>query len=895
MSLTPGARLGPYEIVSALGAGGMGEVYKARDTRLDRSVAIKIVSATLATDRQFRERFDREARAISQLTHPHICTLYDVGGEQGTAFLVMEYLEGETLADRLRKGALPLDDALQVAMQIADALSAAHRHGIIHRDLKPGNVMLTKAGAKLLDFGLAKASGSAVADAGQSMLPTTPATLTAQGTILGTLQYMAPEQIEGHEADGRTDIFAFGAVLYEMLTGTKAFSGASPASLIASILSSQPLKVSTVQTLAPAALDHLIERCLAKDPDERWASVHDVLLELKWIAVAPASPSSPATKSKRSREQRVWALAGLALMALSGAIAAILVARRAPVTAAEPVQFVMLPPEKASFSVDLNAQAVSPDGRQIVFTASGAAGTPQLWIRRLDSLHATTLTGTDGGGGPFWSPDSQSVGFFAGGKLKTINVRGGPPQTLADAPFPLGGAWSRDGVILFGRALGSPLFRVSAGGGATTQATSLEQTNGIAGHGAPFFLPDGRHFLFVVSTGPVAGEVYVGALDSPDVKLLLRSNSAVVYSPSGHVLFLRETTLLAQPFDLATLSTRGEAVAVAEGVGRYFMMISFAVSDNGTLIYRSAGARHTRLAWVNREGQTQGSGASAGVYDEMALSPDDKRVAFARPGESGTDVWLTDLDRRITSRFTFRPFNNVPIWSPDGQQIVFASARDGLLDLYRRASDASSPDELLLKLNAQPILFPSDWSADGRFLTYYRTDPKTQLDIWTLSLGVDHRSIGAGRPESAEGRKPVPFLQGDFNESQGQFSPDGRWIAYVSDESGGQQVYVQSFPTPTGQRQISTEGGTQPRWRRDGKELFYLAPDRKLMAVTVKAGATFEADAPRAMFQTELNVAALRQSYAVSADGKRFLLNTLPGMESPPITVVLNWPALLKN
>jgi dipeptidyl aminopeptidase/acylaminoacyl peptidase len=424
----------------------------------------------------------------------------------------------------------------------------------------------------------------------------------------------------------------------------------------------------------------------------------------------------------------------------------------------------------------------------------------------------------------------------------------------------------------------------------------LEQTNGIASHGAPFFLPDGLHFLFVALTGPVTGDVYVGALDSHDVKLLLRSNSAAVYSPSGHMLFLRETTLMAQPFDLSTVSTRGEAVAVALGVGRFFMMISFAVSDNGTLIYRTAGARQTRLAWVNRAGQTQGSGASAGVYDEMALSPDDKRVAFARPGQSGTDVWLTDLDRRITSRFTFRPLiNNVPIWSPDGQQIVFASARDGLLDLYRRASDASSPDELLLKLNAQPILFPSDWSADGRFLTYYRTDPKTQLDIWTLSLGIDRRPIGAGHPESAEGGKPVPFLQGDFNESQGQFSPDGRWIAYVSDESGGQQVYVQSFPTPTGQRQISTEGGTQPRWRRDGKELFYLAPDRKLMAVTVKTGATFEADAPRAMFQTELNVAEMRQSYAVSADGNRFLLNTSLGTESPPITVVLNWPALLKD
>jgi Tol biopolymer transport system component len=706
---------------------------------------------------------------------------------------------------------------------------------------------------------------------------------------------MAPEQLEGKEADARTDIFAFGAVLYEMLTGTKVFSGASHASLISSIMSSQPHPVSRVQALAPAELDHLIARCLAKDPEDRWQSARDLKLQLTWIAETPIS-SSPTIKAKSSRERLVWPLAGVALVALIGAIATIVVTRRAPATPAEPVQFVSVPPEKVSFSADLNAQAVSPDGRQIAFVASGSDGTPQLWIRRLDSLNARTLAGTDGAAQPFWSPDSRSVGFFAGGRLRRIDVGGGPPQTLADAPFPLGGTWNRDGVILFGRAIGSPIFRVSAGGGATTPATSLDQTSGIAAHGAPFFLPDGRHFFFVVGTGPTTGNLYVGSLDSNDAKLLLRSDSAAVYSPPGYVLFLRESTLMAQRFDLATLSMRGEAVAVAEGVGRFFTFVSFGVSDTGTLIYRPAVAGQTRLAWVDRAGQAQGNGAPDGVYHDVSLSPDDKRVAFSRPGQTGTDVWLTDLDRRITSRFTFRPpLNNVPIWSSDGRQIVFASARDGRLDLYQRASDTSSPDELLLKLDAQPILFPSDWSADGRFLTYYRTDPKTQLDIWTLSLGAGRPSIGSGRPDSAEGRQPVPFLHADFNESQGQFSPDGRWIAYVSDESGSQQVYVQSFPTLGGQRQISTEGGTQPRWRRDGKELFYLAPDRKLMAVPVKTGATFESDAPRALFQTALNVTELRQSYAVSADGQRFLLNAPLETESPPMTVVLNWTGLLKR
>jgi serine/threonine protein kinase/Tol biopolymer transport system component len=894
VSVPAGTRLGPYQILSRLGAGGMGEVYKARDTRLDRTVAIKILSEALAGDPQFRERFDREARAISQLTHPHICTLYDVGNQEGMAFLVMECLEGETLAHRLEQGALPLDDALVVAIEIAAALGSAHRNGVVHRDLKPGNVMLTKLGAKLLDFGLAKASGPAIGGGGLSMLPTTP-NLTAQGTILGTFQYMAPEQLEGREIDGRTDIFAFGTVLYEMLTGAKAFSGASHASLISSIMSSHPPSISRTQTLAPAELDHLVARCLAKDPEDRWQSARDLELQLSWIARTRPSPSSPAPAARSSRERLAWALAGAALLGLIAAVAMIVAARRAPATAAEPVQLTILPPEKASFSADVTGQALSADGKQIVFVAASHEGTPQLWIRRLDSLNARLIAGTEGAAQPFWSPDGRFIGFFAAGALKTIGLTGGPPQTLAEASVPLGGTWNRDGVILFGRALGTPIVRVSAGGGATTQVTSLVQTSGIAAHASPFFLPDGQHFFFVAATGPTAGDTYIGSLDSHDARLLFRSNSAAIYSPSGHVLFLRESTLMAQRFDLATLSTRGEAVAVAEGVGRSFLSISFLASDNGTLVYRPAMAANTRPTWVSRAGEALAGAAPAGSYEEMSLSPDDTRVAFARPGPTGTDVWLTDLARGITSRFTFRPpLNNVPIWSSDGRQIVFASSSGGLLNLHRRASDASGPDELLLQLNAQPLLFPSDWSADGRFLIYYRTDPKTQLDIWTLPLVGDRPSNRSGRSDAAEGRKAIPFLRGEYNESQGQLSPDGRWMAYVSDESGSQQVYVQSFPTLGGQRQVSSAGGNQPRWRRDGKELFYLAPDRRLMAVAVKTGETFEADSPRALFRTELNAAALRQSYAVSLDGQRFLLNVSDQAGSPPMTVVLNWPALLK-
>jgi len=630
------------------------------------------------------------------------------------------------------------------------------------------------------------------------------------------------------------------------------------------------------------ALGTFIRRCLQRDRRDRIGDVQTIRL-----ALAGAFDSqTPAVTPKSPRTRLVRAIAALAMLTLVGAIALAVVARRPSTSVAEALQFTIVPPEQANFSPDLDAQALSSDGRQIAFIASGSDGTSRLWIRRLDSLSARALPGTDGTAQPFWSPDGRSVGFFAGGKLKRIDVAGGPPRTLADAPLPLGGTWNRDGVILFAKALGSALFRISAEGGPVTPATSIGQTNSdrVGAHIAPFFLPDGRHFFFVALTGPGIGRVYVGSLDSKDIKMLPWTDSSAVYSPAGYALFRRESTLMAQPFDVTTLSPHGEAVPVAEGVGQSFSMASVSVSDNGTLVYRPAVSSQTRLVWVSRAGVAEGTSTPAGDYQEISLSPDGKHVAFARNGQAGVDVWLTDLDRRTTSRFTFRPpLNDVPIWSPDGRQIVFACVREQDLDLCQRPSDASAPDTVFLKLSAPPILFPSDWSADGRFLAYYRNDPKTQLDIWTL--GADH----------ADERKPIPFLRSDFNESQPQFSPDGRWMAYVSDESGSQQVYVRSFLAAAGQRQISTDGGTQPRWRRDGKELFYLAPDRKLMAVIVKSGATFEADLPRPLFQTELNVNALRQSYAVSADGQRFLLNAPSELRQSSIIVVVNWTAALKK
>jgi Tol biopolymer transport system component/predicted Ser/Thr protein kinase len=874
--LKAGDLLGPYEIGALLGAGGMGEVYRARDTRLDRTVAIKVLPAALAADHQFRERFEREARAISALEHPNVCALYDVGEKDGTSFLVMQYLEGETLADRLTKGGLPLEQTLQYAMQIADALDRAHRAGIVHRDLKPGNIMVTKSGAKLLDFGLAKASAP-ISGAGLSMLPTTPPGLTAQGTILGTLQYMAPEQLEGKEADARTDIFAFGAVVYEMLTGKKAFEGKSQASLISAIMSAQPPAPSSLQPLAPVALDQVVVRCLAKDADDRWQSARDIKLQLAGITESPSTPGPPAAMPIQSRERIAWAVGALALLGLAVA-AGVLASRRAPAASLQAAQFVILPPENARFANDVSGHAIAPDGRQLVFGAARADGARLLWVRPLDSLTARPLPGTEDGNAPFWSPDSKSIGFFANGKLKRVDLAGGPPQTLADASFALGGTWNQDGVIVYAPNLANPLFRIPASGGTPTPVTSFDERTHETIHASPSFLPDGRHFLLYVQSNELG--VYAGSLDSKEIKQVVRSDAAGTYAPPGYLLFLRGSTLMAQPFDAVRLAVSGSPQRVVDQVWRFITQAGFSVSNNGTLVVRPTAPLQTELVWVDRLGKRIAVVAPPGDYGEIALSPDENRVAFSRAESAAPDIWLRDLQRRVTSRFTLNPgVDNVPIWSPDGRTVAFASDHQGGLDIYQRPSNAGGSEEPLLPLKASPIMFPSDWSSDGRYLTYYRTDQKTQNDVWILPLFGD--------------RKPMALLHGEFNESQSQFSPDVKWIGYVSDESGSPQVYVQSFPTLTGKWQVSTDGGTQPKWRRDGKELFYLARDRKLMAVTIKAGGTFEADAPRPLFETRLEVGDLRQTYAVSADGNRFLLNAPIETSAPPLTVVLNWPALL--
>jgi len=885
MSLGPGARLGPYEILSALGAGGMGEVYRARDTRLDRTVAIKVLPAHVSGDLVLRERFEREARAIAALNHPHICTLHDVGRQDGIDFLVMEYLDGETLASRLAKGALPVDVALRHGIEIADALDKAHRAGIVHRDLKPGNIMLTKSGATLLDFGLAKVTPAAVATSGLSVAPTLQTPVTMQGTILGTLQYMAPEQIEGQGADARTDIFAFGAVLYEMLTGRQAFEGKTQASLIGAILKDTPASIASLQPLTPPALDRVISTCLAKDSDERWQTMRDLLRELKWVAnTGAAAPVAPAaTSPRRSRHRIAWGGAVIASL-VAAAFALVLYGRR---PASEPVltRFEIQTPatsEPMSF-------ALSPDGRSLAFVAT-ADGASRLLIRPLDQVTSQTIAGTEDAIFPFWSPDGRTIAFFAGGKLKIVDVPGGSPRVLADAPSGRGGTWNRDGVVVFAPSTAAVLMRVPATGG--TPAAVTRFATGQNSHRWPQFLPDGRRFLFEAAQGQKGAQgVFVGSLDGGEPTRVLDDETAVTYVPPGTLLVLRRGALVALSFDPARAAVIGDAMPVTQSVGWDATMVrgALAASSTGVLAYRTGLAVRRQLAWVDRTGTVRGI---VGPADENApagpeLSPDGRRAAIFRTVEGNTDVWLLDVARGVPSRFTFEDHVDFfPVWSPDGQRIVFGSNRNGTYDFFEKsASGVGEEKPLLGQLTALPMAI----SSDGRFLLYGAQVPKTGVDLWALPLTGD--------------RKPFPVVLTPFDEMAGQFSPDGRWVAYQSNESGRVEVYVRPFPGPGGQSQVSQAGGTQARWRPDGKELFYVAPDSRLMAVGVTPdGQSIDAGPPVPLFVTRLatgmNVypaVGTKPQYAVAPDG-RFLMNMpVEGSTAPPITVVLNWEAALKK
>jgi len=904
MGLPAGTRLGPYEIQTAVGAGGMGEVYKARDTRLDRIVAIKVLPESLATDPQFRERFDREARAISQIDHPHICTLHDVGEQDGTAFLVMQYLEGETLADRLTKGALPLDQALAIAIDIADALTAAHRAGIAHRDLKPGNVFLTKSGAKLLDFGLAKAYVPVVAAGpGGSMMPTAPPQLTAQGMILGTFQYMAPEQIEGHEADARTDIFAFGAVLYEMTTGRKAFEGKTPASLIAAILERQPTPISSLEPLAPQRLDRVVHRCLAKDPDARWQSAADLSIQLRWMAEPDAraddvqSLSQPSTRA----QVRVWRWLSVALLVLGATGWGLTLFRpsRAAPAPSEPAIFSIAPPEGATLAPPAGLPngmpwlAVSPDGRVLAFVAVAPDGRQQLWTRPLASPIAHPLADTDGAHAPFWSPDSRFIAFFARAKLRAVDTIGGKSQIVADAPGLYGsGTWNRENIIVFAPTPGGTegLQSVHFGAGTARQfVTRADRAKGQRSHFAPQFLPDDRHFLFGVGADPGSGrdaETWIASLDGGEPRLLLRADSVARYAEPQYLLF-RRGALFAQRVEGTDLRFVGEPVRVTDaavGANAVVPFMALSTSRTGTMVYGAPAtpATETHLVWRDRGGQSLGTLEITNAISAPSLSRDGSMMMVTRAlQQAPSELWLYDVKRGTLLRFTFDSSGKrAPVWSPDGKSVAYSAG--GGASIYLRTITGASAEESIVEA---PGAFPSDWSTDG-FVVFQASSSaegqRTGWDLWSVSL---------------KDRQPKPLIQTPFHEVQGALSPDGRWVAYASDESGAFEVYVQSFPGGGNKRIVSSGGGAEPRWRADGRELFYLSANRRLMTVSTTIGAEFDSAKPQALF--DMNVPDLGfpflKRYDVTPDGQRFIVQELTTVRSPSLTVIMNWPALLQK
>ena len=898
MPLTPGARLGPYEIVAAVGAGGMGEVYRARDTRLDRTVAIKVLPSQFAADPELRARFDREARAVSSLNHPHICALYDVGSEAGTDFLVLEFLEGETLAARLaRTGALPPNDALKMAIEICGALDRAHRAGIVHRDLKPANVMLTKVGAKLLDFGLAKSAAPVVAASGLSMQPTTPHNMTAQGTILGTFQYMAPEQIEGLEADARTDIFAFGALLFEMLTGRTAFEGKTRASLLGAILKDEPPRVSSVTPLAPKALDRVVATCLAKDPDDRWQNARDLRHELHWIASgASAEPAAvPLTPTPRSRAP--WLAGALAVALLASAVVVARHVRETP-AAAEPIQFTIPAPENTQFGGPVSngsggaAQvSISPDGRQVVFVAA-TQNTFTLWIRSLGTVTPRSIAGTEGAAFPFWSPDSRFIGFFADGKLKKVQMSGGPPTILCEALSGRGGTWNGNNVIVFDPAPTGTLLRISAAGGVPAPVTTLDVSYGETNHRFPHFLPDGRHFFYTAVTGasgsaPKPSLIKIGALDSSDTTTLFAAESSAAYAV-GHLLFVRDTALMAQPFDSVSRRTTGDPFPIADQVGREgSRYATFSVSPAGALVYgRGNPGRGLQLTWFERGGKTLTTVGELAGYNSVALSPDERQAAvtLATGTPSNRDIWIIDLARAVSTRLTFDPAeDSFPVWAPDGHRIAFFAIRQGERGI-RLAEVPGARDESVLKTTSTtPTAYPTDWSGDGRFIAYMELTGTGTPDVWVLPLTGD--------------RKPFPIASSRFIEDAGTFSPDGKWIAYSSNESGQYQVYVQPFPPSTAKYQVSRNGGAQPMWRGDGHELFFIAPNSMMMAATIDTARGFQPAVPQSLFPSRAAaITSGRRQYAVTRDGKRFLIAALPQAPSEtPITVLVNWLAAVQK
>jgi Tol biopolymer transport system component len=856
----------------------MGEVYRARDTRLDRTVAVKILPEHLSSP-EARQRFDREARAISSLSHPHVCHLYDVGQQGGTNYLVMEYLEGEPLADRLRKGPLALDQVLKVGTEICEGLEAAHKNGVVHRDLKPGNIMLTKSGAKLMDFGLAKPVQAAGPVSELTQTLTTPHhPVTMEGTVVGTFQYMSPEQVEGKEADARSDIFALGAVLYEMVTGRRAFEGKTAASTIAAILAAEPKPISSLQPLPPA-LEYVIQTCLAKDPDERVQSAHDVKTQLRWLAKAPV-PAIAASPVRQRSDNLAWWLTGLlSLIVVAGGAFWWTSSHRVT-----PAMYFSSPMALAA-----NDVALSPDGKTVALVAfAGQNNKYMLWTYQIGARAASVLPGTEDASHPFWSADGRFLGFFSDGKLKTVDAFSGrSPQILCDAPHGRGGAWNREGTILFTPDTFTGLSRIQASGGTPQEVTKPDASRLEQGHRWPVFLPDQRHFLYLAANFGGKFEkntLYVGALDSNEKHQLLSASSNPAYAEPGYLLYWQDNSVMAQSFDPRTFALSGQPRAVADGV-QYFPQTDlalFAVSGKATLVVQTGkGVDRSQMVWFDRDGKEVGNLAEPGLYANPAIAPDGKRVAFEQTDKDGrhVDIWVRELASDAVVRMTFhKGLNEQPIWGPDGKQLAFGSNEDIAWGLSQKNADGSGAEQHVLEPTTGRVTF-WDWSHDGK----YRLVGKDE-ELFYLS---------------GEGPELKPVLPTRSTAHNAQFSPDGQWIAYSSNDTGNWEVYVSPFPAAGSKWLVSRGGGVEPRWRRDGKELYYLSPEGKMMAVAVKAGAKFESGTPVMLFQARLHQAISAMdvcSYDVTADGKRFLINTkVDAPSAAPLTFILNWDAEMET
>jgi Tol biopolymer transport system component len=897
MALTLGTKLGPYEIASPLGAGGMGEVYRARDTKLKREVALKVLPELFANDAQRMARFEREAQVLASLNHPNIAHIHGLEESNEVRALVMELVEGQTLAERIAHGPMPLEEAVPLAKQIAEALEYAHDKGIIHRDLKPANIKLTPDGqVKVLDFGLAKALDVDSGEVNISTSPTISAAATRAGVLLGTAAYMSPEQAKGKAADRRTDIWAFGCVLYDMLTGKPAFDGETITDTLAAVVRAEP-EWKQLPDKVPSGIRELLHRCLTKDAKQRLQAIGEARIAIdKYLADPSADSATEGLASTlvqdmqrlRSR-QRFLALAAVAAL-VAAIFLGVLHWGRAP----EKVRVVRsyiraMPNSSFLLTGQQSGFALSTDGLRLAYVAQGANGKFLLWVRPLDSLTAQPLAGTEDAGYPFWSPDGRSIGFFGLGKLKRIDASGGPPLTLADAPLPRGGSWSKDGVIVFAPSVNAPLYRVSSAGGTATPLTSLDPSKNETTHRWPHFLPDGRHFLYVAGTPltpkeTITNSIRVGSLDSTESKVLLQSHADGLYA-SGHILFLRLNTLMAQPFDLKRLELTDDAFPIADPVQEDEIMIRsvFSASQNGFLAYLGGtGGANRELVWLDRSGKKVGQVPGLDGYSGPRISPDGKRLAFTISSPS-QDIWTYDIARGVKTRLTFGSAagqgNTGSVWSPDGQRVAYTSVRAGKFGIYQKLADGSGSEELLFE-ETGAVKYLNDWSPDAKLLAYQQATQGVN-GIWMLALSAE--------------RKSFPFLQSQFTAFLAAFSADGKWLAYCSSESGEQRVYVVPFPGPGGKWQVSPAGGCYPRWRHDQKELFYLSADNKIMAAVVNgSGSSFAIGAITTLFETPLFRSQMG-AFDVTADGQRFIVSREPGQPNAAITLVENWDAELKK